>query len=134
MKLSEAGLLGSLEVETAKGALFNHGKSCYLGGALLAVGFIPWSKDKLNKAQERRGYEILSVEFPILNKIVIHPINKYEKRLEWVITELNDEYDWTRPAISKWLETIEAQYYIKPIQEPIEQSLLESLPAPTSCR
>ena len=53
MRLSEAGLLGTMAVGRCEGKLIYKGKACFLGGALLAIGAI--KLDLLSDHGERKA-------------------------------------------------------------------------------
>lgn len=117
MKLSEAIRLGSMSTHQIYGMLVagSGQRTCALGAAYFAVGILEevlsCKVDPFNK-------------FPILKKIVNHPLNKNCKlQLFTVIMNLNDVCCWTREEIADWVETIEKEIESNDVTESTSHTL-----------
>ena len=88
-KLSDAIRLGATFRPQCKVMLFNRGKSCALGAAAEALGYT-WAEE-------------LKARFPDLGRPMKHPMGERARNLWDIISDLNDNHDWTREQISSWL-------------------------------
>lgn len=114
MRLSEAGLLGGMETEQCTGNLFIAGKTCFLGGALVAIGKLKDISGLPYMTGQEQLYTILKQEFPILNE------RFYNESVLQGIFRRNDNWMWTRPQIANWLKSIEDSFEAKQVKQ-VEQ-------------
>ena len=107
MKLSKAILEGSKLRKKTMGSLFYENKSCALGAAY-EYAFGKLSKKDLmgdiNGEYNSPKYKRLRKKFPELDYEYGHPKHDDRKdRLLDIITQLNDEFKWSRKNIARWL-------------------------------
>jgi len=111
MKLSEAIRLGGmLSRGDVRCALYEYGRTCAMGGALLAAGALQIFEDGW-RAYEKYGQPD---PFPIRSTIIEAcpgcrgALDSHRKvALELVIFLLFDVHRWSRDQIAGWVETIE---------------------------
>lgn len=73
--------------------------SCALGAAYEAItGRIAANSLEVNEKFLFSGYE--------LDKYLLHPETLLIDNLHHIITNLNDEYKWTREQIADWVESL----------------------------
>lgn len=105
--LSQAGIAPkALARPQGRGAYFTDtGESCYMGGAAEAAGHKP--AKRLTMLSGVRTKEFIREQWPeIDNAIVKHPITGEDRGLGATITDLSDNFGWSRHQISAWLSTI----------------------------
>lgn len=120
MKLSEAIRLGGIASDgETKHKLFEGGKTCAMGGALLAAGRlwfidvagVPWGYEApecLIGPDPFAGTRGLSADCPVCPAGTAL-ISAKVGRLEGVIFHLWDTHGWSREQIADWVEGIERE-------------------------
>jgi hypothetical protein len=124
LKLSEAIRLGAMLRPQYKGGYFgtvDHTSelgSCAMGAALEAAG--PGAPINLEKT------------FPLITSYVTFTpspsIGAVRSRLDYIITYLNDDRDWSRERIADWVEVIEREMEARTTPE-AEYSINMAVPA-----
>ena len=107
MHLSEAIREGAkLRPQNVRGGFFLQGKSCAIGAASEAIGNVLYGADRSCPASHN---EAPSVIWPILKTWMKCPCNgvRCEGSLDGIIYTLNDNHNWSREAISEFVETVE---------------------------
>lgn len=123
MKLSAAIRKGSLLTKPTSGEFFKKSilgyKACALGAAYYALTKKAYDPEELTREfgpgsigdEERKVVKRLTEEFPILEEKFTHPTKPHLKNcnLHFIITDLNDEANWTREEIADWVEQHEQE-------------------------
>lgn len=112
MKLSEAILLGSIGTEQAFGKLMNEGRTCAMGAAGVALGFLQYDTLSHHPSEVILDSAIY-LAYPFLNDKVECPVCRSKVGLMTIYHviswHLNDQHKWPRPKIAAWVATIEPQ-------------------------
>ena len=106
MRLSNAIRLGAMLYPQGLRNLFQDGRSCALGAALIACG----------KDPNVVGCDGVAELWPYVMVLVSCPVCDERKRAMWQIASfhLNDKHAWTREQIADWVATLEAAQALEP--------------------
>lgn len=98
LKISEAMREGAKMHPQGRLYYCQDGKTCALGAACIGAGA---TCEQLAKSLIVSP----STFWPDIQTLAVHPVKMVDMRLEDIIANLNDQYDWTRERIAAWLDT-----------------------------
>ena len=102
MKLSE-GIIKGCEGTYKIRRRFSDGRggACTLTAAMIGAGY---TMPKRCRTEVRVA--TIKMTFPITRKIVKHPLLNQFNDVGYIVTNLNDAYEWPRLSIAEWLANV----------------------------